>query len=259
VIVITGPGRSGTSFLASLYKELGFDPGGGWKPEENAGLEDSAFVRANERLLAALGSSAGLSRDDSPGPDRGRGHTLNRVLDWRASQSLLRSNERLATVVDGLRYRHAGLDLIDWSALDAVVAEHGTSLVQLCAGTDVVKDPRFCWTLPAWLASGAPVSTIVLAVRALDAMVDSHRRLRGTVVEPHARSWAKNNVAYGIGLTVVTAADYRVPLHTFRYPDFLADPQDLYERLPFPQLRTWEEFSAAFEKLNDSSLVHDRR
>ena len=256
IFVITGPGRSGTSFLASLYKALGFDPGGGWRPQENAGLEDSAFVRANERLLAALGTSAGLSREGTHGPGGGRGQRLSGFLD---SSTFLRSNERLAAVVDGRRWRHAGLDLIDWTALDDVVAEHGSALVQLCAGTDVVKDPRFCWTLPAWLASGAPVTTVLLAVRGLDAMVDSRLRVRGTVLAPHGRSWAKNNFAYGIGLTVATAADYRVPLQTFRYPDFLADPQDLYERLPFPEERTWEEFSAAFETLNDSSLVHDRR
>jgi hypothetical protein len=256
VIVITGPGRSGTSFLASLYKELGFDPGGGWRPQQNAGLEDSAFVRANERLLTALGASAGMGRGGKHGPGGGRGQKLNQLLE---SSSFLQSNDRLATLVDGLRYRRAGLDLIDWSVLDQVVTEHGPSLLQLCEGTEVVKDPRFCWTLPAWLASGASVTDIVLTVRALDAMVDSRMRVRGTAVEPHARGWAKNNFAYGIGLAVTTASDYRVPLQTFRYPDFLADPQDLYDRLPLPQARTWGEFSVAFEKLNDSSLVHDRR
>lgn len=256
MIVITGPGRSGTSFLASLYKELGFDPGGGWRRQQNMGLEDSAFVRANEALLVALGTSAGMGRGGKHGPGSGRGQRLKRLL---GSKAFPQSNERLGALVDRLGYRRAGLDLMDWSTLDQVVAEHGPSLMELCDGTDVVKDPRFCWTLPAWLASGAPVTAVVLTLRALDAMVDSRARLRDTVVEPYARSWAKNNFAYGIGLALTTAADYRVRLETLRYPDFLARPQDLYERLPFPQPRTWEEFNAAFEKISDSSLVHDPR
>jgi hypothetical protein len=256
VIVITGPGRSGSSFLASLYKELGFDPGGGWRPQENSGLEDSAFVRANDALMADLGTSSGLGRGGKHGPGSERSQRLNQLL---GSSTFLQSNHRLATAVDGLRFRRASLDLIDWSLLDQVVEQHGQSLVQLCAGTDVVKDPRFCWTLPVWLASGAPITCIVLTLRALDAMVDSRLRVQGAMVEPYARSWVKNNFAYGIGLAVATAADHRVALQTFRYPDFLNGPEDLYERLPLPESRSWDEFSAAFEKLNDNSLVHDRR
>ena len=37
MIVITGPGRGGTSLIASLYRELGFDQGGEWFDDTNAG------------------------------------------------------------------------------------------------------------------------------------------------------------------------------------------------------------------------------
>jgi hypothetical protein len=53
--------------------------------------------------------------------------------------------------------------------------------------------------------------------------------------------------------------EYRVPLTLLRFPDFLSDPRGLYGQLPFPETRTWEEFSDAFVKVHDASLVHDQR
>jgi hypothetical protein len=146
---------------------------------------------------------------------------------------------------------------MDWSGLDAVVTEFGETLRTLAAETQVAKDPRFCWTLQAWLASGASISAVVLALRPLDAMVES--RVRAGMIPDIARAWAKNNYAYGIGLALAAAVEHRVPIEVLRFPDFLDHPRDLYERLPLPEKRTWEEFHAAFVKLHDPSLVHDRR
>ena len=39
----------------------------------------------------------------------------------------------------------------------------------------------------------------------------------------------------------------------------LNQPRELYQQLPLPEERSWEEFHAAFLKLHDASLVHDRR
>jgi len=156
-----------------------------------------------------------------------------------------------------LRYRRNTLDLMDWSRLDAVVEERGEALRTLSLQTTVVKDPRFCWTLPAWLASGASISAVVLALRPLDAVVES--RVRAGMIPDESGVWAKNNFAYGIGLAMAAASEYRVPVVVVRFPDFLDQPEDLYERLPLPEERTWEEFHAAFVKVHDASLVHDRR
>jgi hypothetical protein len=54
MIAITGPGRSGTSFLADLYRNLGFDPGGGWDRKINAGREHPEVVRINDELYKEL-------------------------------------------------------------------------------------------------------------------------------------------------------------------------------------------------------------
>ena len=138
-----------------------------------------------------------------------------------------------------------------------MVTEFGETLRMLAAETQVVKDPRFCWTLQTWLASGASIGAVVLALRPLDAMVES--RVRAGMIPEQARTWAKSNFAYGIGLAMAAAVEYRVPIEILRFPDFLDQPRDLYERLPLPEERSWEEFHAAFVKVHDASLVHDRR
>ena len=51
MLIITGPGRSGTSLLAQFCKDLGFDPGGEWYDGVNAGLEYPVVVRINDAIL----------------------------------------------------------------------------------------------------------------------------------------------------------------------------------------------------------------
>ena len=62
MIVITGPGRSGTSFLADLYRKLKFDPGGGWDKNIRAGLEAADVVEINQQIAKDLKAPVG------PGP-----------------------------------------------------------------------------------------------------------------------------------------------------------------------------------------------
>ena len=39
MVIVTGPGRRSTSFVASVYRELGFDPLGEWRVDANSGFE----------------------------------------------------------------------------------------------------------------------------------------------------------------------------------------------------------------------------
>jgi hypothetical protein len=70
MIVISGPGRSGTSFLATLYRELGFDPGGGWRDDIRAGLEAADVVEINTLLCTELNAPVG----PPPRPKLGEQH-----------------------------------------------------------------------------------------------------------------------------------------------------------------------------------------
>jgi hypothetical protein len=247
VIVVTGPGRAGTSFLALLYRELGFNPGGKWNPTVNAGLEAKRFADLNMEVASALGLVA------APGA----GPRALRHVSRKAKRLPEAARKPVDSALTLLRYRKHTLDPMDWSKLDAVVEEYGERMRALSLETQIVKDPRFCWTLHAWLASGATISSLVLALRPLDAMAES--RIRAGWIPDQARGWATNNFAYGIGLAMSAVSEYRVPLETLRFPDFLNQPQELYRQLPLPEERSWEEFHAAFVKLRDESLVHDRR
>ena len=259
MIVVTGPGRSGTSFVASLYRELGFDPGGPWRPNDNAGLEDSAFVKVNEELLEALGTTVALGRQAPRGRWGNRGRRVDRSLSADGSRVPEWLSDPLARSVDWSRYKRWPLRALDWSKLDDVTRDYGDRLRTLCDGVEVVKDPRFCWTLPVWFASGAPITAVVLSLRGLDAIVDSRISAFGHLVGEYGRSWAKNDFAYGIGLAVAAACEHRVRLEILRFPDFLEDPLALYAQLPLPRPLTAEEFELAFERVRDRSLVHDDR
>jgi len=251
VIVITGPGRSGTSFLALLYRELGFDPGGTWMAQTNAGLEAGQYARINTEMASELGTVV------APRGGARSFRSLERL--GRASERRLPPGigPRVSSALRGVRYRRNTLDLMDWTKLDGVVARYGERLKSLSQETEVVKDPRFCWTLQAWLAGGASISAVVLALRPLDAMVES--RVRAGMIPEESGIWAKNSFAYGIGLVMAAVSEYRVPMTVLRFPDFLNDPEDLHRRLPLPEERSWDEFHDAFVTVHDASLVHDRR
>lgn len=251
MIVVTGPGRSGTSFLAALYKELGFDPGGRYEPAVTAGLEAGDVVRTNLALAEELGTSI---RERRGGRVLAALGTVVRKSEGRVPPWLRRP---FVSAVDVLRYRKVTPDLMRWDSLPAVVERHGEELRALAKQRTVVKDPRFCWTLRAWLASDAPVEALVLTIRPLDAMADSRVRVR--MYSTRARDWGKHNYCYGLGLVLTAAAEYRVPVVPLRFPDFLEDPDELHRVLPLPEPRSAEEFKRAFAAVYAPDLVHDGR
>ena len=144
-----------------------------------------------------------------------------------------------------------------WDRVDRVADRYGDQMRALAKERAVVKDPRFCFTLRAWLASGAPIDAVVFTIRPLDAMADS--RVRVGMYTGRARDWGRHNYCYGIGLLLTTAAEHRLALTTLRYPDFLEQPARLYDVLPMPEPRSLPEFERAFAAVFDPALVHDAR
>lgn len=251
MIVITGPGRSGTSLLAQLYRELGFDPGGWWMSDVQAGLEDKEVWRLNQALCRELRVSAG---------ERGGGALLRLAgTVVRRSEGHLAPALRdpMAEVVDRVRYRRIHPDLMARDRIARAVERYGEQLRELATAREVAKDPQFCFTMEPWLAAGASVEAILLLLRPLDAMVDS--RVRAGMLTRRAAHWAKHDYCYGIGLLVESAARHGVPVTTLRYPDFLDDPEELHLSLPLPSHRSLAQFTQALETVRDPSLVHDRR
>ena len=254
MIVITGPGRSGTSLVAQIYRELGFDPGGFWIPEYNAGLEDHEVVRANAAIIrdlriTVLADSYGnemLRREiaDPTDPPRSK---FNWWLGNRAA--------RLAALCLGRRADP--LELIDWSTFQNLVAVRGPALVEMAARLPVVKDPYFCWTLAVWAAAGAQIDHVLVCVRNFDAMVES--RFAAKQLFFSSRSGAKNSFVYGMGLCMMTVLEHRIPYSVVRFPDFLNNPEGLYNALRFPAPVTIDQFRDAFARVASADMVHDSR
>ena len=156
--------------------------------------------------------------------------------------------------IDSVRYRGRTIDVMDWARLDEFVEQYGDTMRSPAARTSVVRDPRFAWTIHAWLASEAEVSPLVLALRPLDSMVTS--RIRGGWIPEEARSWTVGMFAYGIGLVVSAAGQHRLPVHQLLFP-LLADLRASSRRSQCPRSGGGHEFLAAFDALRDDSLVHE--
>ena len=254
MIVITGTGRSGTSFVAQLYGELGFDPGGIWFPEFNAGYENADTFTQNAHIVRELGLTI-LS-------DRSALEAIRRKLNDPADPPHGRVSWWLGNTLERIGLRCLGkrpeqLDLVPWERFDEVVAARRPQLVETARQVRIAKDPQFCWTLRAWAAAGAQIDHVIVCVRNLDAVVESRFAAQQLLFK--TRSQAKNSLAYGFGLCMTAIYDYRLPHALVRFPDFLEEPAQLYEAMRFPEPVPFDRFNEAFSKIASANLVHDDR
>jgi hypothetical protein len=254
MIVITGPGRSGTSLVAQVCRDLGMDPGGVWNPAARAGFEDREIVRANRAIIRDLGIR-GSGRQFGFLPDErfpSRVKTLARSMLPEERQRQLRSMVRHPP----WRSKHL-MDVIRWDQFEAVVERHGVRLRQLAAARPASKDPAFCWTLGVWSAAGAPLDHVVITIRSLDAMAQS--RISQNWLSPRSLGAIKNWFAYGFGLLMSTVYDHRLSYGIARFPDFLQQPEQLYEALRFSGPVPYDRFLEVFHRHVKPDFVHDQR
>lgn len=245
MIIITGVGRSGTSLIASLYEQLGFSVGGEWVDTINAGLEDPEVVRANETLMDMLGLGGFHRRFVPPVLKR----TAKRFVSASTIERVRAAAESRPRVPQG---RH--LRLLDWDRLPGVVEEMGGQLRELSRTRVVVKDPRFRYTLPAWLAAGADVEHVLLALRDLDAAIKS--KVDAGYERDASRVQLRNWLVYGFGLCLDAVLEHDVDHGIVRFPDFLEAPEDLYQQMRFPEPVDAERFLDVFRSVVRPEMVH---
>ncbi|MGH9170387.1 MAG: hypothetical protein ACRD0Z_05895 [Acidimicrobiales bacterium] len=212
MISITGPGRSGTSVLAALYAELGFDAGGQWSQELDAGYEARDIVAVNK----AIGSDLGITMTG-----KARGPTSFTLPQGSALSKISKRyqlHHRLNTL-PGLRAGKLGL--VAWDRFDATVEKHAATVRQLAGERQISKDPRYIYTLPVWLEAGADISHVVVTTRKLDAALASRRDKR--LVGFSSDCDAKNSLIFGVGLCLTTCLDHGVAFSLIRFPEFLND------------------------------------
>jgi hypothetical protein len=254
VIVIAGQGRSGTSLIARIYKELGFDPGGEWDPTANMGFETAPVHAANEQIIEALGMGE-------------PGRRFRFIPDNRLPVSVKRRGkrllppalrERLIWLAKQPPWRSAtALSLVDWERFDDTVSRLRPVLHEVARNRPVAKDPRFSWTLPVWVAAEVPIEHVVVCVRSVDAVID--RRMHYKWIPPRSRVAAKNWFVFGLGVCMTTIYDYRLSHGMLRFPGFVDDPDEVFAALRFPEEVTRERFGEAFARSVRRDLVHDHR
>jgi hypothetical protein len=243
VIVLTGPGRSGTSLLALLYRELGFDPGGHWNADARAGLEDRRCVDLNQAVLDGMGTSPNGRRGDVPPAVRS---TLRRVLPQGLRQ---KARQRFR---DHTPQRT--LPPVRWSRVPAIVEELGPQLRAYAGDTAVVKDPRFCFTLGVWLASGARIDHVVVTVR--DSAASASSRVAADLSKFADDDLMRTSTVLGLGALFDVLLNAEVPHRVLRFPTWPADV-DALTTLPFPGPVPVpaERVRAAVEQVFEPSLV----
>lgn len=251
MIIITGPGRSGTSFVAELYRELGFDPGGGWNKWINAGLEASDVVRVNISILSDLGFGTLGPPTEGVQPRYRISRLWKRIAPAQLQKNLLSIWYRLPLTPG----RRPGF--VRWDCVDDLAAKYRSTLHEIAGSHEVVKDPRFCWTLGVWAAAGVEIEHVLLCTRSLDAMVQS--RVTARHYQGRSDASIKDSIAYGLGICITVLYDYRLPHRFIRFPDFLEDPDELYAAFKFPRAVTRDDFLKVVAKLARSDLVHDSR
>lgn len=205
MIVITGPGRSGTSFLAALYRSLKFDPGGGWRDDVRAGYEEFETVKINDELCKRLSVQFG-----TPRPPFG--------------------SER-------------------WDLVPALAESFGPEMRDLSTRWEVVKDPRFCWTLPVWAMAEARIDHVVVTLRRVDDVVASGQHA-GMANAEDLQDVNKrcSTVMFRVGALLTALREYQLPHTVLMFPDYLADPERLYHQLVFPGPVTKRKFRRALKK-----------
>ncbi len=250
MLIITGPGRSGTSLMAKVYRELGFDPGGEWIEEVNAGLESHEIVRANAKIMRDLGVGL-LGPPHTPLMPAPIARAWKRIAPVPVDTRLRLFFSRLPALV--MRSR----GFMRWDRVEDVVENHRSALQALAGSYDVVKDPRFCWTLDVWAAAGVEIDRVLVCVRSLDASMRS--RHQAGHLELFSGGEARTWTVYGLGLCMTAIVNHRLAFEVLRFPDFLTDPEKLYGKLSFPRPVSRQSFVRAFEQVVRPDLVHDQR
>jgi hypothetical protein len=151
--IITGMHRSGTSLVARLFHEMGGD----------------------------LGDPATFYRADKWNP--------NGYFEQNDVQAMN------IALINGWLWKFAYFSLPSQHTLLRRAARQAADIHRLGEKYrgKIVKEARFCLTLPAWIAHGAPIERVVVCVRHPDSVARSLRRRNHIWLSLGHQLWAEHN------------------------------------------------------------------
>jgi len=172
MIIVTGSGRSGTSAVARVLHESGISMGrdllGPTEFNARGYYEERDVVAMNDRILAGCGlrpADGSLSRLHL---------TLMRALgSTRLPAARRKTASRAEVLTIAARYGEA------MQGLGANVPSSGG-----------LKDPRFCWTLEAWLPYFSKEPRVIVCLRSPEAIAASVMRIYGLVETGERREYS---------------------------------------------------------------------
>lgn len=219
MIIITGAGRSGTSFIAYLLMRLGFDlgctePKMEWisDPPFFGGGEDNCAVQINEKIHDFLVSS-------EPAPRRAmyeRGLNLGCLED-----AVVAVKEEI------LHFPHM-----------------------------IVKDPRFCITLETWILAGRAIDLIIDCQRDVFSCAKSMKR---TKKHPGSLKEIVSSILVQRGYLEYVIQKHKVRRKIFNFPEMIDDPESLkilFTDEEFFSSISWKQVLMQYSKLADRKLIH---
>lgn len=258
MIVITGPGRSGTSIMAQLYIEMGFRAHGemSWSDSIRAGFEARDVVDLNRAILKELGAtdlaprgSALIQKAAAAVAKVGR-----RVRRISGPYSPLRIETRLNDMAARLEYARRRFNGVRWDHIEQIAQTYGAQIKATSERHELVKDPRFTWTLPVWLRAGASIDAVIVCVRDIATMVQS--RIDAGMIPKAARISASDNFVYGIGILLTTLVLHDIDFVVLPFPRYLDDAAELYRKLPARAKSDYASFARAFRATVQPGLIH---
>lgn len=200
MLIITGPGRCGTSLLAHYCRELGHDPGGEWhhRRELNAGWEDRHVVKLNtdiesrgdvsralgdRRLVSAI---RGVGRSVVKDPRFLYRHALPLRTWWAVRQDLrvlvlYRRPDAFARSVRAQIDHFAGYGGLSFDDIRHTAAQRFADGVQACVAGGI---PLRVLVFPAFLADYDYVHHCLSAFGELPIAEESGRRIWEQLADP---------------------------------------------------------------------------
>jgi hypothetical protein len=145
-----------------------------------------------------------------------------------------------------------------WDLVPALAEKYGPRLRELSNKFEVVKDPRFSWTLRVWFEAQANIDHVIVMMRRVDDVMKSARYAGMARQEPsdEQRNLPKAVLMYRIGSMLTAIGDYKIPSTTIWFPECLSDPEQLHQDLVFPKPVRLGKFLRVFRKVVDDDKVH---